>query len=183
MVFLNVALDPEPVAWQRNLETLAPAGLNVRVADGQQAAVRAAWDVPQLPAFFLLDQQGNILNPHPKRLSSRALQDDLLAAWDRAAAYCAVPLPVVAAKATAKPAKTKPAPKPTGKPLAKFPAKPGLALAAAPKAKPAAISAAKPVAKPWVKPVANPTAKPAAKPWTKPVAKTKPAAPAAKLAW
>ena len=208
VVFLNVALDPEPVAWQRNLATLAPEGLNVRVPDGEQAAVRAAWDVPQLPAFFLLDQQGNILNPHPKRLSSRALQDDLLAAWDRAEAYCAVPLPVVAAKATtAKPAKTKPAPKPTGKPVAKLPAKPGLAPVALPMAKPAAVPIAKPAAKPWVKPaakpwvkpvakpwvkptvkpwvkpVAKPWAKPVAKPWTKPAAKPKAAAPAAKPAW
>ena len=190
VVFLNVALDPEPLAWQRNLATLAPAGLNVRVPDGEQAAVRAAWDVPQLPAFFLLDQQGNILNPRPKRLSSRALQDDLLAAWDRAAAYCAVPLPVVAANATAKPAKpvakpvAKPklAPKPTGKPVPKPLTKPGLAPALSPVAKPAIKPWVKPVAKPWVKPAAKPWVKPAAKPWVKPAAKPKPTAPTAKPA-
>ncbi len=180
VVFLNVALDPEPVAWQRNLTALAPAGTNAWVPDGEQAAVRAAWDVPQLPAFFLLDQQGNILNPHPKRLSSRALQDDLQVAWDRAAAYCAVPLPAIAAKAATKPAKpvAKPIPKPTTKPAAKLPAKPGPALAASPIAKPIAKPWAKPVAKPWAKPVAKPWAKPVAKPWVKPVAKpwTKPVA-------
>jgi hypothetical protein len=39
-----------------------------------------------------LAEDGTILDPHPKRLSSRALQDDLKAAVGRGAAYRAVTL-------------------------------------------------------------------------------------------
>ena len=93
VVFISAALDKDSAAWHRSLNLMSPAGMQAWVPAAAQAAVRAAYGLQQLPAFVLLDETGLILDPRPKRLSSRALQDDLKQYMGRAEAYRAVPLP------------------------------------------------------------------------------------------
>ena len=57
-----------------------------------RAQVRRAYGIASLPAFVLLAEDGTVLDPNPKRLSSHALAHDLRAAFGRAAAYRAVSL-------------------------------------------------------------------------------------------
>ncbi|RZK97890.1 MAG: redoxin domain-containing protein, partial [Hymenobacter sp.] len=92
VVVVAVALDEQLAGWQKTVAQAAPplAGVQAHVPPAQQAAVRQAYGLDKLPAAVLLAEDGTILDPHPKRLSSRALQDDLKAAVGRAAAYRAV---------------------------------------------------------------------------------------------
>lgn len=92
VVVVAVALDEQLAGWQKTVAQAAPplAGVQAHVPPEQQAAVRQAYGLDKLPAAVLLAEDGTILDPHPKRLSSRALQDDLKAAIGRAAAYRAV---------------------------------------------------------------------------------------------
>jgi peroxiredoxin len=94
VVILAVALDEQPDTWQKTVMSAnAPLpGVHVCVQGGHQAAVRQAYGLNKLPSAVLLAEDGTILDPHPKRLSSRALQDDLKAAVGRGAAYRAVTL-------------------------------------------------------------------------------------------
>jgi thiol-disulfide isomerase/thioredoxin len=94
VVVLAVALDEQLDTWQKLVMQATPAvpGLHVYVTPTRQAAVRQAYGLNKLPSAVLLAEDGTILDPHPKRLSSRALQDDLKAAVGRGAAYRAVTL-------------------------------------------------------------------------------------------
>ncbi len=92
IVIVTVALDEQLSSWEKTVKLAIPAltGVQTYVPPAQQAAVRQAYGLNKLPAAVLLAEDGTILDPHPKRLSSRALQDDLKAAVGRAAAYRAV---------------------------------------------------------------------------------------------
>ncbi len=92
IVIVTVALDEQLENWQQIVQHIKPTSTNVQayVPPLDQAAARQAYGISRLPAAVLLAEDGTILDPHPKRLSSRALQDDLKAAIGRAAAYRAV---------------------------------------------------------------------------------------------
>jgi len=92
IVIVTVALDEQLSNWEKTVAQASPAlpGVQAYVPLAQQGAVRQAYGLNKLPAAVLLAEDGTILDPHPKRLSSRALQDDLKAAVGRAAAYRAV---------------------------------------------------------------------------------------------
>lgn len=94
VVILSVALDEELGTWHRTVAQSDPLlpGTQAYVPPVRQAAVRRAYGLNKLPTAVLLAEDGTILDPHPKRLSSRALQDDLKAAVGRGAAYRAVTL-------------------------------------------------------------------------------------------
>lgn len=92
IVIVTVALDDQLDNWQKNIAqaTPRPAGVHAYVPLAQQVAVRRTYGLEKLPTGVLLAEDGTILDPHPKRVSSRALQDELKAAIGRAAAYRAV---------------------------------------------------------------------------------------------
>ncbi|HET9503839.1 MAG TPA: thioredoxin-like domain-containing protein [Hymenobacter sp.] len=92
IVVVSVALDEQLGNWNKTVvqATPPPPGVQAYVPAAQQAAVRQAYGINKLPAAVLLAEDGTILDPHPKRVSSRALQDDLKRAIGRAAAYRAV---------------------------------------------------------------------------------------------
>lgn len=93
VVFVCAAMDADSASWHRMVTAQGAVGVQAWVPAAEQAAVKAAYGIQQLPAFVLLDEAGLILDPRPKRLSSRALQDDLKGYVGRAAAYRAVVLP------------------------------------------------------------------------------------------
>jgi peroxiredoxin len=92
IVILSVALDEQPEGWQQAVTQnhSVMTGVQAYVPPQNQANVRQLYGLSRLPASVLLAEDGTILDPHPKRVSSRALQDDLKAAVGRAAAYRAV---------------------------------------------------------------------------------------------
>jgi peroxiredoxin len=92
IAIVAVALDEQLGNWNKTVVQAVPPLLGVQtyVPADQQAAVRQAYGINKLPAAVLLAEDGTILDPHPKRVSSRALQDDLKNAVGRAAAYRAV---------------------------------------------------------------------------------------------
>lgn len=92
VVIVAVALDEQRDTWQQLVAQASPAltGVQAYVPAARQAAVRQAYALNKLPAAVLLAEDGTVLDAHPKRLSSRALQDDLKAAVGRGAAYRAV---------------------------------------------------------------------------------------------
>lgn len=92
IAIVAVALDEQLGNWNKTVAQAVPPqpGVQAYVPAAQQAAVRRAYGIDKLPAAVLLAEDGTILDPHPKRVSSRALQDDLKSAVGRAAAYRAV---------------------------------------------------------------------------------------------
>ncbi len=92
IAIVAVALDEQLGNWNKTVVQAVPPlpGVQTYVPADQQAAVRRAYGINKLPAAVLLAEDGTILDAHPKRISSRALQDDLKNAIGRAAAYRAV---------------------------------------------------------------------------------------------
>jgi len=92
IAIVAVALDEQLGNWNKTVAQAEPPlpGIQTYVPAARQAAVRRAYGIDKLPAAVLLAEDGTILDPHPKRVSSRALQDDLKSAIGRAAAYRAV---------------------------------------------------------------------------------------------
>jgi len=92
ITIVAIALDEQLGNWNKTVVQAVPPlpGVQAYVPAAQQAEVRRAYGIDKLPAAVLLAEDGTILDPHPKRVSSRALQDDLKSAIGRAAAYRAV---------------------------------------------------------------------------------------------
>jgi thiol-disulfide isomerase/thioredoxin len=92
IVFVSAAFNEGPAgklpASVAGTDKVAPAV----VPSAARARVRQAYDIETLPSFVLLAEDGTVLDPSPKRLSSHALLKDLHAAFGRAAAYRAVSL-------------------------------------------------------------------------------------------
>ena len=91
IVFVSADFDEAPSAraLPDTLQSLEKAIVSAR----DRPVVRQRYDIETLPSFVLLAEDGTVLDPNPKRLSSRALLDDLRAAFGKAAAYRAVSLP------------------------------------------------------------------------------------------
>lgn len=92
IVFVSAGFDD---AASKKVGAAAPGTPSVApavVPTKSRTAVRKAYDIETLPSFVLIAEDGTVLDPNPKRLSSRALLDDLRAAFGKAAAYRAVSL-------------------------------------------------------------------------------------------
>jgi peroxiredoxin len=105
LVFVSIDLDDE-ASWQQ-LAQRPLAGVQLWAAGSYQSAAAVAYGVQAMPAYVLIGEDGTILNPRPKRPSSRAATAELTQAFGRAARYRAFALPPLP------PAKsTRPAPAP-----------------------------------------------------------------------
>jgi thiol-disulfide isomerase/thioredoxin len=91
IVFVSAAFNDGPA---HKLPDAVPAGkvAPATVPQPSRARVRQSYDIETLPSFVLLAEDGTVLDPNPKRLSSHALLKDLREAFGKAAAYRAVPL-------------------------------------------------------------------------------------------
>jgi len=76
-------LGDQPIA-------IVAVALDEQLGNWNKTVAQAVPPLPGVQAYVLLAEDGTILDPHPKRVSSRALQDDLKSAIGRAAAYRAV---------------------------------------------------------------------------------------------
>ncbi len=105
IVFVSVNLDDTDVAWHQMLAQRTLAGKQLWAAGGLQSALARAYDLHELPAYFLIGEDGTMLNPKPKRPSSRTVADELNQSFGKAARYRAVELPPLV-PAPAKPVKS-----------------------------------------------------------------------------
>lgn len=97
IVFVSINLDESDESWRQLLTQRQLAGTQLWAAGGLQSAAAQAYAVQTVPAYVLIAEDGTILDPRPKRPSSRAAVDDLNKAFGKAARYRAtVPLLVEA---------------------------------------------------------------------------------------
>jgi thiol-disulfide isomerase/thioredoxin len=87
IVFLNIALDENEGAWKQLVVTKRLPGTHVRASGGLRSAVAKAYGVQDVPAYFLLAEDGTFLNTKPKRLSSRAAVDEIKESFGKANTY------------------------------------------------------------------------------------------------
>jgi len=92
IVFVSAGFDDAAVKKLPPAAAAAPSVEPAVVPAKARPAVRESYDIETLPSFVLIAEDGTVLDPNPKRLSSRALLDDLKAAFGKAAAYRAVSL-------------------------------------------------------------------------------------------
>ena len=102
IVFVNVALDELEVPWRQLVTIKKLPGVQVRVVGGLRSEVAKAYNLSEVPTYLLLGEDGTILNPKPKRLSSRAAVDEINQSFGKAGVYSAavaqLPTPPSAAK-------------------------------------------------------------------------------------
>jgi hypothetical protein len=92
IVFVSAGFDDAAAKKLPTAAAKAPSVEPAVVPLKARPAVRDAYDIETLPSFVLIAEDGTVLEPNAKRLSSHALLDDLRAAFGKAAAYRAVSL-------------------------------------------------------------------------------------------
>nr|WP_236018638.1 redoxin family protein [Hymenobacter sp. BT559] len=89
IVFVNVALDELELPWKQLVTIKKLPGVHVRATGGLRSEVAKAYNLQEVPTYILLGEDGTILNPKPKRLSSRAAVDEINQSFGRAGVYSA----------------------------------------------------------------------------------------------
>ncbi|MEJ7662324.1 MAG: thioredoxin-like domain-containing protein [Hymenobacter sp.] len=89
IVFVNVALDELELPWRQLVTIKKLPGVQVRVVGGLRSEVAKAYNLSEVPTYMLLGEDGTILNPKPKRLSSRAAVDEINQSFGKAGIYSA----------------------------------------------------------------------------------------------
>ncbi len=88
IVFINIALDENEQAWRGLVKARNLPGVQVRSSGGGfRSKVARAYAVQEVPAYFLIGEDGTFLNTKPKRLSSRAAVDEINQAFGKASTY------------------------------------------------------------------------------------------------
>jgi peroxiredoxin len=87
IVFVSVNLDDSTEAWQHLLAQRQLAGAQLWATGGLQSAAAKAYAVQAVPAYVLIAEDGTILDPRPKRPSSRAAFDELNQSFGKATRY------------------------------------------------------------------------------------------------
>jgi peroxiredoxin len=87
IVFVNVALDELEIPWRQLVLVKKLPGVQVRALGGFRSAVAQAYNLHDVPTYMLLGEDGTILNPKPKRLSSRAAVDEINSSFGKAALF------------------------------------------------------------------------------------------------
>ena len=87
IVFINIALDEMEVPWRQLVLVKRLPGVQVRALGGMRSAVALAYNLHEVPTYMLLGEDGTILNPKPKRLSSRAAVDEINSSFGKAALF------------------------------------------------------------------------------------------------
>ena len=88
IVFINIALDENEQAWRSLVTVKRLPGVQVRAASGGlRSALAHAYALQEVPAYFLVGEDGTFLNTKPKRLSSRAAVDEINQSFGKASTY------------------------------------------------------------------------------------------------
>jgi thiol-disulfide isomerase/thioredoxin len=89
IVFVNVALDESELPWRQLVTVKKLPGVHMRVTGGYQSVTAKAYNLQEVPTYLLIGEDGTILNPKPKRLSSRAAVDEINQSFGKASTYTA----------------------------------------------------------------------------------------------
>ncbi|QKG53863.1 peroxiredoxin family protein [Hymenobacter sp. BRD67] len=89
IVFVNVALDELEAPWKQLVTIKKLPGVHVRAMGGMRSEIAKAYNLTEVPTYFLLGEDGTILNPKPKRMSSRAAVDEINQSFGKAGIYSA----------------------------------------------------------------------------------------------
>lgn len=89
IVFVNVALDELEAPWKQLVTIKKLPGVHLRLTGGLRSAVARAYNLQEVPTYLLLGEDGTILNPKPKRMSSRAAVDEINQSFGKAGIYSA----------------------------------------------------------------------------------------------
>ena len=88
ITFINIALDENEQAWRQLVTVKKLPGVQVRVpGGGLRSLVAHAYALQDVPAYFLVGEDGTFLNTKPKRLSSRAAIDEINESFGKASTY------------------------------------------------------------------------------------------------
>ncbi|MGI4864823.1 MAG: TlpA family protein disulfide reductase [Janthinobacterium lividum] len=87
IVFVNVALDEAELPWSQLVKVKKLPGVHMRLAEGYKSATAHAYALQEVPTYMLIGEDGTILNPKPKRLSSRAAVDEINQSFGKASTY------------------------------------------------------------------------------------------------
>ena len=88
ITFINIALDENEQAWRQLVTVKKLPGVQVRVpGGGLRSATAQAFALQEVPAYFLVGEDGTFLNTKPKRLSSRAAVDEINQSFGKASTY------------------------------------------------------------------------------------------------
>jgi thiol-disulfide isomerase/thioredoxin len=87
IVFINIALDENEGAWKQLVTSKKLPGVQVRATGGMRSPILRAYALDDVPAYFLLAEDGSFLNTKPKRLSSRAAVDEIKESFGKASTY------------------------------------------------------------------------------------------------
>ena len=87
IVFVNVSLDENEQVWKSFVALRKLPGVQVRIAGGLRSATARAYALQEVPAYFLVGEDGTFLNTKPKRLSSRAAFDEINQSLGKAGTY------------------------------------------------------------------------------------------------
>jgi thiol-disulfide isomerase/thioredoxin len=87
IVFINIALDENEGAWKQLVTSKRLPGVQVRAAAGMRSPILRDYALDDVPAYFLLAEDGTFLNTKPKRLSSRAAVDEIKESFGKASTY------------------------------------------------------------------------------------------------
>ena len=90
IAFVNIALDDNEPAWKQLVVSKKLAGAHLRAPGGQRGPLAKAYMLQEVPAYFLIAEDGTFLNTKPKRLSSRAAVDEIKESFGKAATYTSV---------------------------------------------------------------------------------------------
>ncbi|AYA37918.1 TlpA family protein disulfide reductase [Hymenobacter oligotrophus] len=87
IVFVNIALDENEPAWRQLVASKKLTGMHLRAPGGQRGPLARAYMLQEVPAYFLIAEDGTFLNTRPKRLSSRAAVDEIKESFGKASTY------------------------------------------------------------------------------------------------
>jgi thiol-disulfide isomerase/thioredoxin len=87
IVFVNVALDDAELPWRQLVKVKKLPGVHMRASGGYASATAKAYSLQDVPTYLLIGEDGTILNPKPKRMSSRAAVDEINQSFGKAGTY------------------------------------------------------------------------------------------------
>jgi thiol-disulfide isomerase/thioredoxin len=87
IVFVNIAIDDNEGAWKQLVVGKKLPGIQVHANGGLRSPIARAYALQDVPAYFLLAEDGTFLNTKPKRLSSHAAVDEIKESFGKASTY------------------------------------------------------------------------------------------------
>lgn len=77
VVIVNIGVDEDEQAWRRAVESRARYGVQLYLK-GQGAELARQYGLKDVPAYFLIDETGNIISTKPRRPNDREAEKEIL---------------------------------------------------------------------------------------------------------